>query len=100
MVLKATPEKSGHCPRCNEHVRTVRPWPHWHKVRYGYFAGLFVALCGGPIIFTDGFVMIPMLMVYIAAIGPLNSLARKQPTCAQCGAIAQDMRAVIAPLHP
>ena len=88
-MLKATTEKSGLCSRCNEAVRTVRPWPHWRRVRYGYFAGLLVALCGGPVIFTDGFVLIPMLMVYIAAIGPLNSLARAQPTCAQCGAIAR-----------
>jgi hypothetical protein len=68
-------------------VRTVRPWPHWRKARYVYFAGLFVALCCGPVIFADGFVLIPSLMVYMAAIGPLNSLARKRPTCAQCGAV-------------
>jgi hypothetical protein len=89
MVLRATPEISGLCPRCHEAVRTVRPWPHWRKVRYGYFVGLAFMLClGPPVIFTDAFVMIPLLMVYIAAIGPLNSLVGTEPTCAQCGAVA------------
>jgi hypothetical protein len=88
MVLHATADKSGLCPRCNEAVRTVQPWPHWGKVRYGYFAGLFCALCCGPVIFADGFVLIPCLMLYMSAIGPLNSLAKRRPTCAQCGAVA------------
>ena len=91
-VLKATTEKSGYCPRCRQDVRTIRPWPHWRKVRYGYFAMLGVALCGFPVILVDGFVLIPSLMIFIAAIGPLNSLVAKQPTCAQCGAPADRLR--------
>ena len=91
-VLKATAEKSGYCPRCRQDVRTIRPWPHWRKVRYGYFAILGVALCGAPVILVDGFVLIPSLMMFIAAIGPLNSLVAKQPTCAQCGAPADRLR--------
>jgi hypothetical protein len=86
-MLRATREKSGYCTRCHEDVRTVRPWPHWRKVRYGYFAGLCLALCGAPVILADGFVLIPTLMVFISAIGPLNALVHKQPTCAQCGAV-------------
>jgi hypothetical protein len=31
-------------------------------------------------------------MIFIAAIGPLNSLVAKQPTCAQCGAPADKLR--------
>jgi hypothetical protein len=91
-VLKATPDKSGFCPRCRCDVRTIRPWPHWRKVRYGYFATLGVALFGAPVILVDGFVLIPSLMVFIAAIGPLNSLVAKQPTCAQCGSPADKLR--------
>ena len=91
-VLKATPEKSGFCPRCRQDVRTIRPWPHWRKVRYGYFTMLGVALLGFPVILVDGFVLIPSLMVFIAAIGPLNSLVGKQPTCAQCGSPAEKLR--------
>ena len=92
MTIRATPDKTGHCPRCRQDVRTVRPWPHWRKVRYGYFGGLGLALLGAPVILADGFVLIPTLMLYIAAIGPLNSLVAKQPTCAQCGAIVEPMR--------
>jgi hypothetical protein len=87
MTLRATPDISGYCTRCHADVRTVRPWPHWRKVRYGYFAGLALALCGAPVILADGFVLIPTLMVFISAIGPLNSLVHKKPTCAQCGAV-------------
>lgn len=94
MPLRATPEKSGYCPRCRSDVRTVRPWPHWRKVRYCYFGGLGVALFGAPVILADGFVMIPSLMIFIAAIGPLNALVSKKPTCAECGAVAERMRAL------
>ena len=86
MAVHATKEISGHCPRCARGVRTVRPWPHWRKMRYGYFGMLGVALLCAPVILCDGFVLIPMLMVFIAAIGPLNTLARALPTCADCGA--------------
>ena len=101
MTLRATPDKSGHCPRCREDVRTVRPWPHWRKLRYGYFAGLGLALCGTPVILADAFVLIPCLMIYIAAIGPLNSLVAKRPTCAQCGAPTDPLRSLrlLSPEH-
>jgi hypothetical protein len=91
-VLKATPDKSGYCPRCREDVRTIRPWPYWRRVRYGYFAILAVALCGSPVLLVDGFVLIPSLMVFISAIGPLNALVAKQPTCAQCGSPTEKLR--------
>jgi hypothetical protein len=86
MTLRATTEISGYCSRCNHNVRTVRPWPHWRKVRYGYFGMLGLALCGAPVILCDGFVLIPTLMTFIAAIGPLNALVSTMPTCADCGA--------------
>ena len=46
-----------------------------------------LALFGGPVILADGFVLIPGLMLYLLALGPLNSLARQRPTCRHCGAI-------------
>ena len=85
MPIRATKGISGHCSRCARGVRTVRPWPHWRKLRYGYFGMLGVALLCAPVILCDGFVLIPMLMVFIAAIGPLNTLVRTPPTCADCG---------------
>ena len=74
------------CPRCRNAVRPLRPWPHWRKVRVAYFAGLGLALCGGPVILADGFIMIPCLMLYMSAIGPINRLAREVPTCSKCSA--------------
>ena len=85
MPVHATPEISGHCPRCDRGVRTVRPWPHWRRVRYVYFGVLCVALFCAPVILADAFVLIPMLMTFIAAIGPLNALVAKLPSCADCG---------------
>lgn len=93
-VVKATPDKTGYCPRCRQDVCTIRPWPHWRKVRFGYFAVLGTALFGAPVILADGFVLIPSLMVFIAAIGPLNALAKRRPTCAQCGSPAERLRAL------
>ena len=94
MPLKATPDKTGYCARCRTEVRTIRPWPHWRKLRHAYFGLLAVALFGAPVILADGFVLIPSLMVYIAAIGPLNSLVAKRPTCADCGALVDKLRAL------
>jgi hypothetical protein len=31
--------------------------------------------------------MIPSLMLYMSAIGPLNSFVRQRPTCSRCSAI-------------
>jgi len=92
MPLKATLDKSGYCPRCRRDVRTIRPWPHWRKVRVLYFCGLGLALLGAPVILADGFVLIPSLMLYISAIGPLNQMASKLPTCVECGGPAEKLR--------
>lgn len=97
MTLRATPEISGHCSRCERGVRTVQPWPHWRRVRYGYFAMLVVALFCAPVILADGFVLIPMLMIFIASIGPLNSFVRKPATCADCGAPIEREALILQP---
>jgi len=92
MPLKATLEKSGYCPRCRRDVRTIRPWPHWRKVRVLYFCLLGIALFGAPVILADGFILIPSLMLYISAIGPINQMVAKQPTCVDCGGPAEKLR--------
>lgn len=92
VAVKATPDKTGFCPRCRQDVQTVRPWPHWRKVRYAYFALLGLALFGAPVILADGFILIPTLMIFIAAIGPLNAQVAKKPTCAVCGAVVEKLR--------
>ena len=68
-------------------MRPIRPWPHWRKVRMAYFGGRAVALCGAPVILADGFFMIPCLMLYMSAIGPLNSFVRVKPSCSRCSAV-------------
>jgi ribosomal protein S27AE len=75
------------CPRCKAAVRPLRPWPHWRKLRVAYFVGLGAALCGAPVILADGFILIPTLMIYMTAIGPLNSLAQQKPICSRCSAV-------------
>ena len=52
-----------------------------------YFGALGLALCGGPVILADAFVMIPLLMVILVAIGPLNHLAKQRPVCSRCSAV-------------
>lgn len=91
-MMRATAKKTGHCPRCHDDVRTVRPWAHWRKLRYGYFGVLALALFCTPVLLCDGFILIPTLMIFIAAIGPLNALVAKQPTCAQCGAVVDALK--------
>ena len=66
-------------------------------MRYGYFAMLLVALFCAPVILADGFVLIPMLMIFIASIGPLNALVRKPATCADCGAPIENTAHALRP---
>ncbi|MFI5306121.1 MAG: hypothetical protein ACHQ53_02140 [Polyangiales bacterium] len=87
MMQDAMPAATLWCWRCQHVTDPVRPWPHWAKVRFAYFAGLALALCGGPVILADGFVMIPTLMLYMSAIGPINRLARQRPECNRCSAM-------------
>lgn len=70
----------------------MRPWPHWRKVRYGYFGVLGCALLGSPVLLCDGFVLIPTLMLFMVAIGPLNSLIAKPVTCMTCGGPCEPLR--------
>ena len=77
------------CERCRAEVVPVRPWPHWRKVQWAHRAGLGLALCGAPVILADGFILIPMLMLYMSAIGPLNGFVRERPTCSRCGAVIE-----------
>lgn len=85
---RATAEISGYCPRCADDVRTVRPWPHWKKVRYGFFGVLAMAALFSPVILADGCMLIPSIFLFISALGPLNTLAAEEPTCARCGGVA------------
>lgn len=98
-LRSATPHESGFCPRCDRNVRTVRPWPHWQKVRYGFFGVLALGALFSPIIMADGCMLVPLLLVFLSALGPLNGLAAEKPTCALCGGVATEPpRAAPAPV--
>jgi hypothetical protein len=73
------------CPRCASWMQPRRPWPHWKKVRTVYYSAFALALFAGPVVLADGFVLIPTLMLYLSAIGPLNSFVRQRATCTRCG---------------
>lgn len=87
MVTHEHAEDEVACGRCQRWMRPRRPWPHWGKVRVAYFSMFGLALFGGPVILADGFVLIPGLMLYLLAVGPLNSLARQRPMCRACGGL-------------
>lgn len=84
-MLRAT--GSGHCRRCDAHVRTVEPWPHWRRARLAFLGTLGLLGVASPILSADYCVMIPSLMLFLGAIGPLNGYVEEKPTCATCGAV-------------
>jgi len=82
----------AHCPRCSGRVDATWPWAGWGALRKGWFFGLGFVLLASPIWFTDFVVMMPSAMLFIAAIGPLNTLARTRPTCLRCGSAVEAAR--------
>ena len=73
------------CPRCASWMKPRRPWPHWRRARTIYYSAFGLALCAGPVVLADAFVLIPTLMLYLSAVGPLNSFVRQKATCTRCG---------------
>lgn len=62
-----------------------RPWRGWRHLRIAWFATLIAALPALPAVAFDACVMLPAFAVFLSAIGPLNELARRLPSCALCG---------------
>ena len=78
--------RSGFCTRCQAHRMIEHPWRGWPWVRRGWFVGVGMIVFGSPVIGADGFVLIPMALVFTSALGPLNDLAHRHATCLTCGA--------------
>lgn len=74
-----------YCPRCKVPRRLVRPWSGWRFCRYIWFGVVAVMMTVSPIMMSDYAVMIPTMMVILAAYGPLHGLASVRPTCRKCG---------------
>ena len=89
----------GYCPRCGRGVEATWPWGGWVSLRKVWFAGLGVLVVFSPVWFTDMAVMMPSVMIFIVAIGPLNALARTRPTCLRCGGVVEATRFGDKPSH-
>lgn len=76
----------GFCTRCHAHTTFEHPWKGWPWVRRGWFVGIGLIVLGSPVIGADGFVLIPMSLLFASALGPLNDLVHSRATCLSCGA--------------
>ena len=77
--------RTAHCGRCKRRVLVRRPWRRWRQVRSLWFVALIVSLPLLPALAGDACFMLPAFMLLLTAIGPLNELARRRPSCARCG---------------
>ena len=77
--------RTAHCDRCKRRVPVRRPWRGWRRLRAAWFATLLVSLPLLPALAFEACVMLPAFALFLCAIGPLNELARRRPSCARCG---------------
>ena len=75
----------GHCPRWRDLVEASYPWPHWKRVRTGWYCAIGLLLLLSPVIAADMYFMIPSSAVFVAALGPLSGLCAIPATCLRCG---------------
>jgi hypothetical protein len=73
-----------YCPRCDTSVQALRPWRGWKHCWRVWLGGLAVMLALTPLLAYDFCVLIPGMMVYLSAGGPLWHLQRTQPVCRKC----------------
>lgn len=76
-----------YCQRCRARRPVTAPWPHWGLVRRTYFAIPALALPILPIMLSDVFVMTPMVVAYLFAVGPVLATRRLAIKCCTCGAV-------------
>lgn len=92
--------ENAYCTRCRAHTRVEVPWRGWPWLRRGWFVGLGLIVLGSPVIGADGFVLLPMAMVFASGLGPLSHLASLQPTCLTCGARVEHKLRVTTATEP
>ncbi len=73
-----------YCLRCGADVAVVRPWRGWRPAWLVWRVALVFALTLSPFLAADYCVMLPSLMVFLAAGGPLYGHARVRPACRRC----------------
>ncbi len=84
--------RKAYCWRCDDVVETRAPWPHWQKVKIGWFATVGTMMLGFPILSSDFCVMIPSMMAIIIAGSPIFRYASELPSCCTCSAVLDPKR--------
>lgn len=64
----------------------IRPWRGWKPAWtvWKVFLGVYLLLF--PLLASDYCIMLPSMMLYVVAGGPLRSFARQKPVCRRCSA--------------
>lgn len=73
-----------YCRRCDAQVSVIRPWRGWKPAWLAWKLFLVVVLALFPLLASDYCVMLPSMMLYILAGGPLRAFARQLPVCRRC----------------
>ena len=72
------------CPRCDDTVRALAPWPGWKTLWNVWKVGFAVVIVCAPLLASDFCVMLPCTMMYLTAGGLLRGYARQKPVCNKC----------------
>jgi hypothetical protein len=73
-----------YCARCDVAVEPIRVWGGFRVGWAIWRVGLIGVLALTPFLASDYCVMLPSMMLYLAAGGPLRALARTRPVCPRC----------------
>lgn len=77
-------ESPLYCDRCEGLVPPLRPWRGWRPAWNAWKIGLVGVLALFPVLATDFCIMLPGMMLYLSAGGPLRMYARERPVCRRC----------------
>jgi len=84
--------RRAYCWRCDEVMEVRAPWPHWQKVKIGWFTTIAVMMLVFPILSSDFCVAIPSMMAIIIAGSPIFRYASEKPSCCTCSAVIDPKR--------
>ena len=76
--------RDHYCPRCDDAVRAIRPWPWWNLLWNAWKVGFALILCLMPFLASDYCVMLPSTMLFLASGGLLRGYAKQKPVCRTC----------------
>lgn len=92
------PSSPLYCARCDASVPVIRVWSGWKWCWRVWLTGFLMMIAMTPLLAYDFCVIIPGMMVYIAAGGPLYHLARTRPVCRRCSLELDEGRTTGTPL--